>query len=542
MDQKSYKLWSKLVSTGYFPEELPPCFTTEDMSKVIKGPKYNLEKYQQKKDDLAAPASSKLLTFSIPHIRGYRRVLGIPGPFHYTQLAKSIIECRDEISKIHALSKLSIYKDHFASDINNRYIPKPDFKEFVEKRILKSAGYRYLLHVDIARFYPSIYTHSIPWATHTKNEAKKDFSHNLFGNKLDIYARNCQDKQTMGLPIGPDSSRILSEIILAQIDHSLQEADLNISGIRNVDDYYLFFTSYSEAQRGRTILQNHLREYELELNVSKERIIELPEIVESEWRTLIRYFKFRTKDEQQRTDLIAYFDLAFNLVRKYPDDQLLPYAIAKLRSLEISPRNSNIFQALLLNAIVLESKAVVQVIQLLLKNNLRDDGIHLNVRMLKKAFESFLLFHADHNHHYEIVWVLWFHYQTKITLSSKICSKLNNSTNDFVILMLLALEQEELTKAELDTKAWNDLACEENLFTEHWLLAYEGMSGQWIKSDIEIIDNKYFKDLQLSNVRFFKPTDEYKEHFLIDSPESSLAKESEENDDEGNVDFSEDDD
>jgi Nitrite/Sulfite reductase ferredoxin-like half domain len=84
---------------------------------------------------------------------------------------------------------------------------------------------------DIANFYPSIYTHSIPWALLGKQKCKAEINTPLFkghyANKLDIFTRNMQDRQTIGIPIGPETSRILAEIISVAIDIKLQ-ADLGL--------------------------------------------------------------------------------------------------------------------------------------------------------------------------------------------------------------------------------------------------------------------------------------------------------------------------
>ena len=59
------------------------------------------------------------------------------------------------------------------------------------------ASARYLLQTDIDNFYPSIYTHVIPWALHTKSAAKqRRHNYNLAGNVLDYIVRNSQDQQT----------------------------------------------------------------------------------------------------------------------------------------------------------------------------------------------------------------------------------------------------------------------------------------------------------------------------------------------------------
>ncbi|QDJ13847.1 hypothetical protein CEP45_08420 [Mergibacter septicus] len=41
-----------------------------------------------------------------------------------------------------------------------------------QESINKALDFRYLFTTDIANFYPSIYTHSIPWAIYTKEKAK----------------------------------------------------------------------------------------------------------------------------------------------------------------------------------------------------------------------------------------------------------------------------------------------------------------------------------------------------------------------------------
>ena len=43
-----------------------------------------------------------------------------------------------------------------------------------EEKYNRLSSYRYIARTDIARFYHSIYTHSIPWAYHGKRVAKAD--------------------------------------------------------------------------------------------------------------------------------------------------------------------------------------------------------------------------------------------------------------------------------------------------------------------------------------------------------------------------------
>ncbi|HTI60104.1 RNA-directed DNA polymerase [Mucilaginibacter sp.] len=513
-----------LVGKGYFPEELPPCFTSEDLEAIVKKANFNIGNYSRNPDDKELLKFSKLIPFSIPHLRGYRRMLSIPGPFHYTQLAHTLVINRNAISSIITASEMSVFRDYDAALTSARYISKPDFKALTEQRILKATGYRYLLVVDISRFYASIYTHSIPWAIHTKAVAKANDRFTLYGNMVDLHTRQCQDRQTMGLPVGPDSSRIISEIILATVDKGLQETLSDFKGIRNVDDYYLYFKTYADAERGKTLLQKLLREYELELNLAKEKIIELPEIMESEWKSAIRRFRFRRKAEHERSDLIMFFDMNFSFAKKYPDDMILTYAIAKLRGLSVHRSNWKIFEAFLLNAIVLEPKVVQQVIYVFLIN--RERGVRIDWPKVQGAIEAFMLFHAEHDHHFELVWSLWFFLKCEIELSAEAVKGLNASNNDLVILLLLELERKNLLGKPLIKRTWRQLITKENLVSEHWLLAYESGAGHYLGTDTSHIEEvEYFAMLLEKRVRFFKPDDEAQEDEHVIEPKSSLAKE-----------------
>jgi hypothetical protein len=100
---------------------------------------------------------------------------------------------------------------------------------------------RYLLYADTSRYYTTIYTHSISWALHGKSVAKeRRHDKSLLGNQLDELVRATQDSQSVGIPIGPDTSLIISEIIGTAIDLELRErlsaANIKMQGHRYLDD------------------------------------------------------------------------------------------------------------------------------------------------------------------------------------------------------------------------------------------------------------------------------------------------------------------
>jgi hypothetical protein len=54
----------------------------------------------------------------------------------------------------------------------------------------------------------------------------------------------------MGLPVGPDTSFVLAELIGARIDQDLQNEIPRLRGVRYVDDFHLYFDSRAEAEAG----------------------------------------------------------------------------------------------------------------------------------------------------------------------------------------------------------------------------------------------------------------------------------------------------
>jgi hypothetical protein len=217
------------VSNGYFPSELIPPFTTKELGKhinfieprihnmniTINGRKIN---------------SSKLVVHTIPKVLHQRRSLGIPNPFHQIKLMKTIVDNWKDIKSIISQSKYSLTKPIIKKGLPRAINREHKFNEIPSILPIVSAGYKYALRTDISRFFPTIYTHSIPWACHGKDFAKKNRSNSYFGNALDTNVRNTQDQQTLGIPVGPDSSYIISEIIGSVLDKEIY-SELSTDGI-----------------------------------------------------------------------------------------------------------------------------------------------------------------------------------------------------------------------------------------------------------------------------------------------------------------------
>lgn len=165
---------------------------------------------------------------------------------------------------------------------------------------------KYILETDISRFYHSVYTHSIPWAIHTKSFAKSNRGMAHIGNRLDLLIRAAQDQQTIGIPIGPDTSLFISEILMQACDRKLLAAVPGLRGHHYLDDYQLGFRTRTEAEEAYHLLSSVLSEYELALNLAKTRIVELPSPLEPTWRQPVTRYEFRSGlQRRQEAELLS---------------------------------------------------------------------------------------------------------------------------------------------------------------------------------------------------------------------------------------------
>lgn len=489
-----------LLTKGYFPEEIHPNFTTEDLANISALIVTQLNLLDPINGN-ARKKTSRLVHFSTPKIKGYRRNLGIPNPLHYIRLSHTISDHWADILTHCNRSSISLTKLKTRPD-SQRAIVKPSFDYANRERIIRSTGYRYLLKLDITRCYHSIYTHSIPWALHTKPISKRNRKRNYFGNAIDEDCRKIQDGQTIGIPIGPDTSRIISEIILSGIDCEIKST-VSYTGTRVIDDYHLYFKTQGDLEIAKAKIQRVLRSYELELNQSKETVTTLPEIIESVWLNELRDIRFSNSWKKQRKDLIAFFDRVLLLAGQYPHDLVLTYAIAKIRATVFAPKNWSILQSYLLNSIIIESKILPLVAQMLL--SYKNQGYSLNIQLIKEALEEIITFHSSLSNDFEVSWSLWTMKSLKITLSEHVAKIISDSENDIVILTALDLYSQNLIPVGLDLSFWETLAIKENLYTEHWLLAYEAKKKGWLSAKIDYLDNdNFFKILKDNNIEFYK--------------------------------------
>jgi Reverse transcriptase (RNA-dependent DNA polymerase) len=305
------EIYNWLVTKGYFPEAyvLPPCFTVSNHPEF--GEIYFPVEIKSKNRTGLNPDISEFQQVHFPKTNLTDRTFGIINPKIHSDIAYTIARDWDIITNciFHVENQVCSYS--FPIPVDNRNPGKIgglrsgrmiyEWIEMAENDVASVAfRYKYLIKTDIKNFYPSIYTHSIPWALHGKDliRTKKDENnfpnrnnYNLTGNCLDKLFQNANDGCTNGIPIGPVVSDLIAEIVLSGVDLKLSqlliEAGISndVSIVRFKDDYRILAKKESSGCSAIKFLQSALKEYRLELHDGKTESYKLPNGLFRNWRS-----------------------------------------------------------------------------------------------------------------------------------------------------------------------------------------------------------------------------------------------------------------
>jgi hypothetical protein len=496
------KVLKNILSSGYFPKELPPPFTTKKFSEIIKAhffeltPAFNTSK-----------KFSKIVVHNIPRVGSLRRKLGIPNPILYYRLVKLIQENWRNLYSKSNNSNLSISKPQLNGKGERALITNKNVDEMPILRAHFRSTYRIMIIADINNFYNSIYTHSFSWGLHGKKISKVGKTDNyLLGNKIDAAIRNGQDQQSIGIPIGPDTSYLLAEILLCMVDNKLCQKFKNIEGFRYFDDYELYTNSNSEAEAIISYLEECLSYFELSLNPKKTRFEKLPQTLDTKWASELKSKIIRKKENQQLVDLMRFFDIAFELKNKFPNGSLLRYCLSRLFYEEITERNFKFVQDIVLQSVLNEYSVLPRAIGYLVKE--RSAGKDLDLVKIKKVICTIISKNYTHIHDNEIAWAIWGAILFKISLPAEICKIIADINDNCVALLFLDARDKGLTEGNNDLSLWRNHMTKEDLYERQWLLSYEARIKNWLPSKNKnsknhINQDEAFNFLQKKDVIFY---------------------------------------
>jgi hypothetical protein len=252
-----FKYFSNQVKEDYLLSNIvyKKIFNTNDLTE-------NLGKIQ-KNISFSTNKETTSIEFSIHKNEDERRVFKLPNIYSYICLCIHLNHHKDKYIEILGSSNKSLSKGFDDTPFLTGKIKREE-NRFGKKHIFKT---------DIQNFYPSIYTHSIPWILVGKTVAKSNRGNTQeYYNQLDKLIQNCQRGETHGLPTGSFSSRLIAEIYMCKLDNKLDKYPY----VRYVDDFEFPFNDESEKSDFYKELNKALNSLNLKIKVEKNHVESFP--------------------------------------------------------------------------------------------------------------------------------------------------------------------------------------------------------------------------------------------------------------------------
>ena len=260
--------------------------------------------------------------FNIAHKKNKNRTLSIIHPYNqwqivefYEQYKYSILylcnQSNFSLRKPHKIAQYFYYRDRLHRKLSGHERDKVElfFNEYENLKTYFSyenysniykfyEDYRYqraekkfkhLVKFDLQSCFDSIYTHTISWATAggaDKVKVLPGYHGSWVGDSFDNLMQSINARETNGIIIGPEFSRIFAEIILQYIDQKVEHELLddekklrhksNYECYRYVDDYFLFYNDEKVRELFMESLTKWLKEFKLQISPSKTEEFERP--------------------------------------------------------------------------------------------------------------------------------------------------------------------------------------------------------------------------------------------------------------------------
>ncbi len=396
-----------LLQRGLFPETLPPCFTTVDVKRALRGivPAVRAKALHKRSTDYVRYNGTK-------H-DGSRRYFGSPNPISYFYVSEFISENWSVFDERFGGSPFSVSRPKLGKKNDDRPVIIPSLSELTTEASKKIGHSPFILKTDIAQFFPSIYTHSISWAAHGIEASKLDTDPNskeLPFNKLDVLVRNCQLAETRGVLVGPDAFRLISEFIVGGLDRELKDAvnDEIVGAARHVDDYYIGLRSETAALLVLSKLREILQRYNLNINDGKTKVIGGLEPLNDLWAQELRKEARNLSGYGLHVvdDVIIFICKAIELAARIKSDSPVKIVLRALDQHQYHAKQYWYQIEPYLQRILFHHPHCIDYVALIIAKRVAGEQ-SIDVKGWTAATHDLLRRHLAFNHHHEIVWLLW---------------------------------------------------------------------------------------------------------------------------------------
>ncbi|WP_299614001.1 RNA-directed DNA polymerase [uncultured Tateyamaria sp.] len=499
--------FKRLISHGFFAPELPPCFISDDLARyreslwnaVESVPRLNNARYSGAKQFISEPA-----WFYFPRYGRDDRKHAVINPISYLAISKVLADNFVQLRSASRSSRFSASPLVF-DWVGSRAVFRPSIDLRDDFRVNLATRHERYVAADIRAFFHSVYTHSIPWAIYGKSWSKQNRQISHYGNLLDLFCRNAQDGQTIGLPVGPDTSRLIAEVIASAMDQKLSEIvqfeDLDAS--RYIDDYTIAVASGMSGDGVIAAVRQAAAFFELELNNDKSSVELTSSRPSTGWKQAA--LSHVPRNDRTTNSFLRFFYEVGRVCNEHPELNVEKFAFQNARSAFVNADEWSALQSHLINAYRRNSTLVSLLVEVLVLREIE----HGDVDRMKLAgfLERRLPELAQENRTGEIIWLLLLVVRLELELPSSRLSPLFQLENSMVALMLTYSANQGTVSGAVDHSTWQQHLSGEGLKGPMWLYAYETIrNGTNPSSDRTFIEqDPFFSELLNRNIKFFDP-------------------------------------
>jgi hypothetical protein len=476
-------------------------------------------------------------TFSVPRTTTTRRVMALPHPTSQLALSRLMADHRSDIQAAIDSSKITLYATNPDTQAD-RAFSGVDFKYKSKKEPEILARYPVIMKADIANFFHTIYSHSLPWAVLGKQTVKdiregkdkqaKEALDQHWASQIDLAIQRGNSRETFGIPVGPDTSRIIAEILLAGVQKAEPLAQM-IQGqgaYRLVDDFFIGFEDESAARRCQDALRRALWDYNLHLNETKTQIVHSSSVFDSEWKFEIDNLPIPKGSSKQYSGVERLLEITLRHCDARKDWFPAIFCCHRLLALQIKSENLRFIRDCVLRVgrdFTTCLKFVAQFVinyRELLKDSESQETIKTWARQI-------LAVHAKRGHDFEVAWVLVICGVLGLSVDQAFIGLDQPVVSPVVLAILGLLSADKLLVEKWDEWRPSPPGTASIANGRNWLPHYESVLRNWTNdADIikEIKADPLFSQLLKAKITFLDDADFLSKEGKADAPRPSSVR------------------
>ena len=203
------------------------------------------------------------------------------------------------------------------------------------------------------------------------------------------------------------------------------------------------------------------------------------------------------------TQIIRFFDRAFELARSFPHEGVLKYAAGRIAKLNLHNEQVDLVESLLMQCAQVEAGALSFVLASMLKNPPKDsEKKKQRHAMLLRIIDT----HAAQRHSSEVAWATWACIAMNLRLPRSAIHAVLQMEDSVCAILALHARRQKLVEKPRDLDALREVMDADALYGPRWLLAYEANIKGWFRfrgaADYVALDRN-FRYLKKARVSFY---------------------------------------